>query len=80
MKVHFTKKAFKEYEKLPQGYKKLLHSVFDRFKKGENLDIDRVKGEKDTYRIRLGRYRVLFIRIKPDILIVKISPRGEAYK
>lgn len=80
MKIHFTKNAFKEYEKLPQGYKKLFHSLFERFKKGENLDINCLKSEKDTYRIRLGRYRILFIQIKPDILAVKISTRGGAYK
>ncbi len=39
-----------------------------------------LKAEKDTYRLRVGKYRILFVVVKKVILIVKIGPRGDVYK
>lgn len=80
MKVHFTNSSYKEYQKLPIHYKTLLNNTLDKLKSGLNIDLKPLQGEKDTYRIRFGKYRALFIRIAPDILIIRIDTRGDVYK
>jgi mRNA-degrading endonuclease RelE of RelBE toxin-antitoxin system len=80
LNIHFTKKAYKEYLKLPLNYKSLVDKTLSNLVKGNQIDIKMIKGEKDTFRIRIGVYRLLFIRIKPDIIIVSIKKREDAYK
>ena len=44
--------------------------------------IKKLVGEDDTYRIRVGAYRILY-QIQDEILlvlVVKIAPRREAYR
>ncbi len=44
------------------------------------MDVKPITGEKDIYRIRVGRYRILFKKIESTLLIAKIGPRGDFYK
>ena len=80
MNIEFTKKAYKEYKRLPAGYKDLLDSLLGKFSEGIPVDIVPVKGERNIYRIRMGKYRILFTKIDGDILIVRIDSRGDVYK
>jgi mRNA interferase RelE/StbE len=45
-------------------------------------DIRRLKGQiiKNTYRLRVGRHRIIFIREGDEIRILKIDTRGDVYK
>ncbi len=79
MNIKFTKKSFKEYQKLPLNYKTLVDKTLSRFKEGIPVDIKPIQGTDDIYRIRIGRYRLLFIKILPDILIIKIQKREKIY-
>lgn len=59
-----TRRLIEAINKIPQG------------------DIKRLQGEKHLplYRLRVGKYRVIY-NIEPDgILIVKIDSRGDVYK
>ena len=51
-----------------------------RLSEGLELDLKPVEGEKDAYRIRVGKYRVLFMKFNKTVLAFKISPRGGVYK
>jgi mRNA interferase RelE/StbE len=51
-----------------------------RLSEGLELDLKPVQGEKDVYRIRVGRYRVLFTKFNKTVLVFRISPRGDVYK
>jgi mRNA interferase RelE/StbE len=79
-KIEFTRKASKNYKKLPKDYKSLIDLSLAKLSAGLSADIKPIIGQKDTYRIRVGKYRILFITIEDTLLIVKIAPRGEAYK
>jgi len=37
-------------------------------------------GEERTYRIRVGKYRIIFIAFEESIVITKIGSRGNIYK
>lgn len=54
---------------------KLLESIFSGKTKG--LDIKKLTGYKDIYRVRFGKIRVIFRRHDSDINILEISRRSE---
>ncbi len=81
-RIEFSNEAHKQYRKLPHGYRENIDSVFKSLVVRETVDIKPVKGEKDVFRIRVGRYRVLIKAISEDktYLVFRISTRGGAYK
>ena len=80
MNIQFTKKAYEDYINLPKNYRGIDDRELEKFSSGIPIDIKPIQGEKDTFRIRIGKYRLLFIKINPDILIVKIKKREDIYK
>jgi mRNA interferase RelE/StbE len=80
LKILFTKKAFKNYKKIPRRYKLLIDRELEKLEKNEKADIKPVKGQKNIYRLRVGNYRVLYEIINPDLIIVNIDVRGNIYK
>ncbi len=79
-KIEFSKKAAKDYQKLPKDYKALVDLALSKLSQGIPTDIKPIAGEKDTYRIRVGKYRILFLMIENSLLITKIGARGGVYK
>jgi mRNA interferase RelE/StbE len=80
LEIKFAKEAAKQYKRLPKEYKSLVDIALSRLSEGLELDLKPVGGQKDVYRIRVGRYRVLFVKFNRTVLVFKVSPRGEAYK
>ena len=78
--VEFSREAAKQYKKLPREHKSLIDIVLRRFSEGLGLDLKPVKGQKDTYRVRVGKYRVLLRKFDKTVLVFKISTRGGVYK
>ena len=79
-KIEFSRKAAKDYKRLPEDYKLLVDLALQKLSKGLPVDIKHIVGEVNTYRIRVGKYRILFTIIKDILLILKIRPRGDVYK
>jgi len=78
--LEFSREAAKQYRKLPREYKSLIDIVLRRFSEGLGLDLKPVKGRKDIYRVRVGKYRVLLRKFDKTVLVFKISTRGGVYK
>ncbi|MDR4507435.1 MAG: type II toxin-antitoxin system RelE/ParE family toxin [Candidatus Brocadiaceae bacterium] len=79
-KIEFSKTAAKVYKKLPEDYKGLIDLVLLKISKGLPADIKSISGEKNLYRIRVGKYRILFTITKDIVVVIKIGPRGDIYK
>jgi len=81
-KIIFTKSAYKEYKSLPLNYYDLVKRVLIKLASNEKIEIKTVKGEKDIFRIRVGKYRILVKKMKDEniFLIIKIGKRGDVYK
>jgi len=81
-KIIFTKSAYKEYKSLPFNYYDLVKWVLIKLASNEKIEIKTVKGEKDIFRIRVGKYRILVKKMKDEniFLIIKIGKRGDVYK
>lgn len=79
-KIEFSKSAAKDYKRLPKDYKVLVDLALFKLTEGLPMDIKPIIGEKDVYRIRVGKYRILFTVITNTALITKLVSRGDAYK
>ena len=80
LEIKFSREAAKQYKKLPKEYKSLVEITLFRLSEDLELDLKPVEGEKDVYRIRVGKYRVLFRKFNKTVLVFRISPRGDVYK
>jgi mRNA interferase RelE/StbE len=78
--INFSREAAKQYQKLPKEYKSLVDIALFRLSEGLELDLKPVQAKKDVYRIRVGKYRVLFTKFNKTVLVFRISPRGDVYK
>ncbi|MDR2104976.1 MAG: type II toxin-antitoxin system RelE/ParE family toxin [Deferribacteraceae bacterium] len=80
MEVRLSKVAEKYLNRLSTPYKTALDKAIKGLEKEPPQgDVKQLVGRKD-FRLRVGDYRVIFAN-KPDHrLVVKITPRGEAYK
>ena len=81
-KVFVENKASKTLERLP---KKLRDDITEKLKTLEDwfsytLDIKKLKGYQNHYRLRIGKFRVLFYLEGSDIIVYKIGGRESVYE
>ena len=81
--VFIEKKAQKQLEKLPKELHIRISNAIDILQDegfSQNLDIKKLKGLGNGFRIRVGNYRILFESSKNNTIIVyAILPRETAY-
>ena len=78
-KVHITKKAVKFIEKQPEPQKTRLYSAIKRLP--EKGDIIKMQGVEETYRLRVGNYRVIYEK-EDDLMVITVieaDNRGDIY-
>lgn len=77
MILQTTKSAEKSIKKLDKSLRKRIINAIKRLPDG---DIRKLKGYDETFRLRVGDYRVLYSFDGYSIMILDVLPRGEAYK
>lgn len=81
MKVILSKQAGKVLQSQDKSTKIRIIEATEGIPAG---DIKPLKGTPDTYRLRVGGWRILFSYIVIDdgeaVFIEKIAPRGDVYK
>ena len=87
MIICFYKKTFlNDLTKIPLHYRKNIERlVFEEVPNLDNifnaLDIKKMRGYRDYYRIRVGNYRVgCKIGVDKRIIFYRVKKRGEIYK
>ncbi len=84
-RVVLTKRATKGLEKAPEHIRKKAVEAIDAlqytFAPVKLFDVKKLKGIEDTFRIRLGDWRIIYeLRRKESMIVVlDIAPRGRAY-
>jgi mRNA interferase RelE/StbE len=84
-RVVLTKRATKGLEKAPAHIKKRAVEVIDALQESfapvKLFDVKKLKGMGDTFRIRIGDWRIIyeFVRKDSTIVVHEIAPRGSAY-
>lgn len=80
LEIEFSKLAVKEYRRIPKDYQVLIDQALKKLSEGLPIDSKPIKGAKDIFRIRVGRYRIVFRIIDNTAVIMTMGPRGDVYK
>ncbi|GHV02512.1 plasmid stabilization system protein [Campylobacterota bacterium] len=86
MEVVLSKAAARDYKHINEPLKSRISKAIDNLEKEPpEGDIKKMTGLEDTYRLRVGDFRIIYsIAVQNGgeryIIITKIAPRGEAYK
>lgn len=69
----------KALAKLPKEHKANFDFIISRLLSGDftGLQIAKIRGQKDVYRVKRGRLRVVFRIASREILIISVSLRSE---
>ena len=81
--VLLEKKAIKQVRSLDPEVRIRIASALELLTEGfsARLDIKKLKGVKDQYRIRVGNYRILFaLAQNRRIIVFAVLPREKAYE
>jgi mRNA interferase RelE/StbE len=85
-KVILTNRAAKSYEHLPQETKHRVSEVLDALNETpvpfKSFDVSKLKGFGDTYRIRIGDWRIIyeFYSRKKMVVVHNVLRREKAYQ
>ena len=83
--VLISKKLYKSLKNLPEIHVKKFVTLIDVLTTNpfpwKEFDLKKIEGSDDTYRIRIGRYRVVYYVEKKQktIHVLKFEIRGKAY-
>ena len=78
--VDLRRKAIKSIKRLPPDIKERVREAImklDDFPLG--LDVKKIKGTKNKYRVRVGDYRIIMELQKNMITVIDVLPREKAY-
>jgi len=75
--IYFSKKAEKYLFSLPP---RITLNIINKIEKIPVGDIKPLSGREGEFRLRVGRFRILFFIEDEDIKIFKIDTRGDVYK
>ena len=72
-------KIAKALKKLAEKEKNRIKALFLKIKAGDYLDLDvkKLRGRDDLYRVRTGKMRIIFHKTKNSIKIVSLERRTD---
>jgi len=81
-RIFIERKALKQLEEIEENQRRIIKDKLKELKNGFSLylDIKKLKGFKNHYRLRIGKYRILFEIEKDKIIVYSILPREKAYR
>jgi len=83
LKITISKQAFKTLSKMQPQQARKIDKVIQQLAENptrDDLDIKKLTNRENEYRVRVGQYRILFTEDGHILDIIKIAPRGSAYK
>jgi len=80
MRVFYSKTSLKHLAKLGKNIQENIVTAIDGLP--DRGDIQKMRGQslKNVFRLRVGRYRILYIRETEVTRILDIDTRGDIYK
>lgn len=81
MELILKKRAQKYLDSVDANTKKKLYKALNKLAELDG-DIKRLEGYPDRYRFKIDHYRIIFERVKGELIIVviEITTRSDAYK
>lgn len=80
MKFYYSRTSLKYLQRLEQNVARKIVEAIEKLP--SEGDIRKLKGKriKNIFRLRIGRYRIIYLLEREIIKIVKIDTRGDVYK
>ncbi len=84
--VIISSRARKDSKKLPEDMKRKVVEIFDYIEKNpipvERYDVKKIRGMHGIYRIKSGKWRLIYSVdfVEKKIVIIRVSQREGAYK
>ncbi|BCD62059.1 mRNA interferase RelE/StbE [Nitratiruptor sp. YY08-26] len=84
-KIKYSKQVIKFLQKQKKEIVQKIISIFDELKHEtdfDRFDIRELKSFQNVYRLRIGKYRIIFRVLKEELIIevIKAGSRGDIYK
>jgi len=80
MRIIISSKAAKKLDKLNPFVKKKVLDVLNKVESGEKVDIKKMSGKKEEFRIRVGNYHIIMDKVsKDEYLATNIGKRENIY-
>jgi mRNA interferase RelE/StbE len=73
--LEFKPQAFKDLSAIPRDYQERIRDRIEEMRNGLKGDVKRLASFQPPYRLRVGRYRVLFEVIGNRIIVYRIKIR-----
>ena len=82
LQVEWGRRALKAVSRLDRPTQERILTAIDDLAQQSRGDVRRLEGVNPaSYRLRVGNWRVIFSYLDPaTILILRVRPRGDAYK
>lgn len=77
--LDFEGSALSALEALPKNIRRQIGYSIDLLQRDWTGDIKKLEGEKSEYRLRVGKYRVLFELAGRDSVVYAVKDRKDAY-
>ncbi|MAE49770.1 plasmid stabilization protein [Candidatus Pacearchaeota archaeon] len=78
--VHLSKNAKRDLKKCEPFVRMRIIKQIEKLARGERVDLEKKKGTKNDYRLRVGDFRVIFTLESNTIRVHKIGNRKNIYK
>jgi len=83
-KIQYTSRAYKDFAKLPAQIQKQISGKLDILAQNPftATQVKQLKGEDETYRLRVGDYRVVYYIENEELIItiVRLGHRKDIYQ
>ncbi|MFW5846764.1 MAG: type II toxin-antitoxin system RelE family toxin [Nanoarchaeota archaeon] len=79
MDIIFSNNSKKKLKKLNVRIRQKILFTLDKFQKGFSVDIVKLKGSDNEFRIRTGNYRIQLEKVKEGFLVTKVGKRENFY-
>ena len=79
MEIIFSNHSERQLKNLNVRIQQKIIFTLDKFKNNQQVDIIKLKGKSEEFRIRIGNYRIQLQKVKEGFLITKIGKRENFY-
>ena len=80
MRLTITSHAQKQIKKSPKALRIIIANKIRRLIAEPATSFEKLEGFKNFYKVRIGNYRIIFVKYINEIEIVLIGHRREIYK
>jgi len=75
MEIIFSNHSKEQLKNLNTRIQQKILFTLDKFKNNQRVDIIKLKGKDEQFRIRTGNYRIQLKKVKGGFLVTKIGKR-----